>query len=127
MCVAKFGNVNSVHGIYAIMKEFKHEPNAVTYNTLMKMHVALKSTDMVLKLKKEMDENKIEPNVNTSKVLITMYCDMGNWKDAYEVCREMIEEKCLKPSLQVYEMVLQQLKKAGQLKEAQRIGKNDGR
>jgi pentatricopeptide repeat protein len=37
VCVAKFGNVNAVHRIYDIMKEFKYEPNAVTYNTLMKM------------------------------------------------------------------------------------------
>jgi len=78
---------------------------------------------MILKLKKEMDENKIEPNVNTYKVLITMYCDMENWKDAYELCREMIEEKRLQPSLQVYEMVLQQLKKAGQLKKHKELVK----
>ncbi|CAK7346113.1 unnamed protein product [Dovyalis caffra] len=115
LCVAKFGNVKAVRRINEIMKEFKYDPNPVTYNTLMKLHVALKSTGMVLKLKKEMDENK--PNVNTYNVLITMYCEMENWNDAYELFREMIEEKCLKPSMPVYVMVLHQLRKAGELKK----------
>ncbi|KAJ6411959.1 hypothetical protein OIU84_005095 [Salix udensis] len=68
-----------------------------------------------------MDENKIEPNVNTYKVLITMYCGMGHWNNAYKFFREMIDEKCLRPSLPVYDMVLQQLRKGGQLKKHEEL------
>ncbi|KAJ6306278.1 hypothetical protein OIU78_021569 [Salix suchowensis] len=120
-CIAKLGDVNAAHRMYKKMKELNCEANTVTYNTLMKMFVASKSTDMVLKLKKEMDENKIEPNVNTYKVLITMYCGMGHWNNAYKFFREMIDEKCLRPSLPVYDMVLQQLRKGGQLKKHEEL------
>ncbi|CAM8954152.1 unnamed protein product [Rhodiola kirilowii] len=88
----------------------------LTYNILMQMFVDSKSTDMVLKLKTEMDENGVEPNVNTYRTLISLYCSMGHWNNAYKVFKEMMEEKQMRPSLPVYEMVLQQLRKAGQLK-----------
>ncbi|KAJ7966914.1 Pentatricopeptide repeat [Quillaja saponaria] len=120
-CIAKLKDVNGAHRMYAKMKDLKCQPNTVTYNVLMKMFVDSKSTDMVLKLKKEMDENEVEPNVNTYQVLISMYCGMGHWNNAYKFLREMIEEKCLKPSLTVYEMVLQQLRKAGQLKKHEEL------
>ncbi|KAJ9188659.1 hypothetical protein P3X46_000034 [Hevea brasiliensis] len=120
-CIAKLGDVNGAHRMYAKMKELKCKPNTVTYNVLMRMFADSKSTDMVLKLKKEMDENDVEPNVNTYCVLISMYCGMGHWNNAYKFFREMIEEKCMKPSLPVYEMVLQQLRKAGQLKKHEEL------
>jgi len=107
--------------MYAKMKELNCMPNTVTYNVLMRMFADSKSTDMVLKLKKEMDENEIEPNVNTYKVLISMYCGMGHWNNAYRFFREMIEEKCLKPSMHDYQMVLQQLRNAGQLKKHEEL------
>ncbi|OAY51393.1 pentatricopeptide repeat-containing protein At1g20300, mitochondrial [Manihot esculenta] len=120
-CIAKLGDVNGAHKMYAKMKELKCKPNTVTYNVLMRMFVNSKSTDMVLKLKREMDDNDVEPNVNTYRVLISMYCGMGHWNNAYKSFREMIEEKRLKPSLPVYEMVLQQLRKAGQLKKHEEL------
>ncbi|XP_044480252.1 pentatricopeptide repeat-containing protein At1g20300, mitochondrial-like [Mangifera indica] len=120
-CIAKVPDVNGAHRLYAKMKELKCEPNTVTYNTLMQMFANSKSIDMVVKLKKEMDENGIEPNVNTYRVLISMYCDMGHWNNAYKAFKEMIEEKCLKPSLPVYEMVLKQLREAGQIKKHEEL------
>jgi pentatricopeptide repeat protein len=50
-----------------------------------------------------------------------MYCGMGHWNNAYKFFREMIDEKCLRPSLPVYDMVLQQLRKAGQLKKHEEL------
>ncbi|KAK6939301.1 Pentatricopeptide repeat [Dillenia turbinata] len=120
-CITKSQDVNAAHRMYAKMKDLKCKPNTLTYNILMQMFVDSKSTDMVLKLKKEMDENEVEPNVNTYRILITMYCGMGHWNNAYKFLREMIEEKCLKPSLPVYEMVLQQLRKAGQIKKHEEL------
>lgn len=120
-CVASLRDVNGAHRLYAKMKEVKCMPNTVTYNTLMKMFVESKSTDMVLKLKKEMDETGVEPNVNTYRILILMYCGMGHWNNAYKYMREMVEEKCLRPSQQVYEMVLEQLRNAGQLKKHEEL------
>ncbi|KAK6152123.1 hypothetical protein DH2020_014758 [Rehmannia glutinosa] len=79
-----------------------------------------KSIDMVIKLWKEMGENEVEPNVNTYKILITMYCLMGHWNNAYKYFKEMIE-KCLRPSPKVYEMVMQQLRKVGQLKKQEEL------
>ncbi|XP_025013958.2 pentatricopeptide repeat-containing protein At1g20300, mitochondrial [Ricinus communis] len=119
--IAKLRDVNGAHRLYAKMKELKCKANTVTYNILMRMFVDTKSTDMVLKLKKEMDEDDVEPNVNTYCVLIAMYCGMGHWNNAYKFFREMVEEKCLKPSLPVYEKVLQQLRKAGQLKKHEEL------
>ncbi|XP_031265502.1 pentatricopeptide repeat-containing protein At1g20300, mitochondrial [Pistacia vera] len=120
-CIAKVRDVNGAHRMYAKMKELKCELNTVTYNTLMQMFANSKSIDMVVKLKKEMDENDIEPNVNTYRVLISMYCDMGHWNNAYKAFKEMMEEKCIKPSLPVYEMVLKQLREAGQIKKHEEL------
>ncbi|KAF5455718.1 hypothetical protein F2P56_025266 [Juglans regia] len=119
--IVKLRDVNGAHRMYAKMKEAECGPNTVTYNILMRMFADSKSTDMVLKLKKEMDENDIEPNVNTYRVLISMYCGMGHWNNAYKFFREMIEEKCLKPSTHDYELVLQQLRNAGQLKKHEEL------
>ncbi|ESR48497.1 hypothetical protein CICLE_v10000789mg [Citrus x clementina] len=120
-CISKLGDVNGAHRMYGKMKDLKCEPNTVTYNILMQMFATSKSTDMVLKLKKEMEENEVEPNVNTYRILITMYCGMGHWNNAYKYIREMIEEKCLKPGSSVYEMVLQQLRRAGQLQKHEEL------
>uniref|UniRef100_A0A5B7BNW9 Pentacotripeptide-repeat region of PRORP domain-containing protein n=1 Tax=Davidia involucrata TaxID=16924 RepID=A0A5B7BNW9_DAVIN len=120
-CISKSQDVNAAHRLYAKMKELKCKPNTVTYNILMRMFADSKSADMVLKLKKEMDDNEIEPNVNTFGVLISIFCGMGHWNNAYKFFREMIEEKCLKPSQPVYEMVLQQLRKAGQIKKHEEL------
>lgn len=120
-CISEAKDVNAAHRLFAKMKELKCQGNTVTYNTLMRMFVESKSTDMVLKLKKEMDELGVEPNVNTYRILISMYCRMGHWSNAYKYFREMIEEKCLKPSTPVYEMVLQRLREAGQLKKHEEL------
>ncbi|KAK6152141.1 hypothetical protein DH2020_014776 [Rehmannia glutinosa] len=94
--------------------------SSVTYNILMQMFSVSRSIDMVIKLWKEMGENEVEPNVNTYKILITMYCLMGHWNNAYKYFKEMIE-KCLRPSPKVYEMVMQQLRKVGQLKKQEEL------
>ncbi|KAM6591686.1 hypothetical protein CsatA_014291 [Cannabis sativa] len=119
--IVRLKDVNGAHRMYARMKDLNCKPNTVTYNILMQMFTEFKSTDMVLKLKAEMDQNEVEPNVNTYKVLIVMFCGMGHWNNAYKFFREMIEEKCLKPSLSLYEMVLQQLRQAGQLQKHEEL------
>lgn len=120
-CISKLGDVNAAHRMFAKMKELKCIPNTVTYNILMQMFAHSKSTDMVLKLKKEMDDSEIEPNVNTYRVLISTFCVIGHWNNAYKFFKEMMEEKCLRPSPTVYDMVLQQLRKAGQLKKHEEL------
>ncbi|KAH6759284.1 Pentatricopeptide repeat superfamily protein [Perilla frutescens var. frutescens] len=120
-CIAKDQDVNAAHRLFVRMKDAKCLPNTVTYNVLMQMFSESKSTDMVIKLWKEMRENEVEPNVNTFKILISLYCSMGHWNNAYKFFREMIEEKCLRPSPQVYEMVMQQLRKSGQLKKHEEL------
>lgn len=120
-CIAKSGDVNAAHRLFARMKELKCEPITVTYNILMQMFADSKSTDMVIELKKEMDEREAEPNINTFRILISMYCGMGHWNNAYKYFKEMIDEKCLKPQKSVYEMVLQQLRKAGQMKKHEEL------
>ncbi|XP_022769258.1 pentatricopeptide repeat-containing protein At1g20300, mitochondrial [Durio zibethinus] len=119
--IEKSRDVNAAHRMYAKMKDLKCMPNTVTYNVLMRMFASVKSTDMVLKLKKEMDENEVEPNVNTYRILVTMYCEIGHWNNAYKFFKEMIEEKCFKPSMPLYEMVLNQLRKAEQLKKHEEL------
>ncbi|KAK6131311.1 hypothetical protein DH2020_034940 [Rehmannia glutinosa] len=120
-CIAKDQDVNAAHRLFDKMKDVKCKPNTVTYNILMQMFSVSRSIDMVIKLWKEMGENEVEPNVNTYKILITMYCLMGHWNNAYKYFKEMIEEKCLRPSPKVYEMVMQQLRKAGQLKKQEEL------
>ncbi|KAJ4916245.1 Pentatricopeptide repeat-containing protein [Raphanus sativus] len=120
-CIEKKRDVNGAHRMYSKMVEARCEPNTVTYNVLMRMFAGSKSTDMVLKMKKEMDEREVEPNVNTYRVLVTMFCGMGHWNNAYKLFREMVEEKCLVPSLSLYEMVLAQLRRAGQLKKHEEL------
>ncbi|KAI7741169.1 hypothetical protein M8C21_018487, partial [Ambrosia artemisiifolia] len=119
--VVKARDVNGAHRLFGRMKGLKCKPNTVTYNLLMRMFADSKSADMVLKLKEEMDENEVELNVNSYRILIGMYCAMGHWNNAYKFFREMIEEKCLKPSHGDYEMVLAQLRKAGQIKKHEEL------
>ncbi|CAN6448779.1 unnamed protein product [Victoria cruziana] len=113
--VFKAKDVNGAHRLFSKMKDVGCKPNTVTYNILMRMFSESRSTDMVMKMKKDMDENSCEPNVNTYRILISMFCSMGHWNRAYKFFREMIEDKCLKPALPVYSMVLEQLRKAGQV------------
>ncbi|CAA0831082.1 Pentatricopeptide repeat-containing protein -mitochondrial [Striga hermonthica] len=115
-CVAKDQDVNAAHRLFSRMKDVGCKANTVTYNILMQMFSLSRSTDMVIKLWKKMVESEVEPNVNSYKIIITMYCLMGHWNNAYKYFKEMVEEKCLRPSPKVYEMVMEQLKKAGQLK-----------
>ncbi|XP_074263940.1 pentatricopeptide repeat-containing protein At1g20300, mitochondrial-like [Silene latifolia] len=120
-CIVKARDVNAADKLFAMMKELKCQPNTVTYNVLMKMFVELKSTDKVFKLKKEMDELEVELNVNTYSNLISMFCAMGHWSDACKYFKEMIEEKNLRPSTHLYEMVLKQLKNAGHIKKREEL------
>ncbi|KAI3518006.1 hypothetical protein L1887_06317 [Cichorium endivia] len=119
--IMKARDVNSAHRLFSRMKGLKCRPNTVTYNFLMRMFADSKSADMVLKMKEEMDENGVELNVNSYRILIGLYCSMGHWNNAYRFFREMIEEKCLKPSNGDYEMVLMQLRKAGQIKKHEEL------
>ncbi|KAL2945296.1 hypothetical protein RDABS01_006054 [Bienertia sinuspersici] len=120
-CISKAKDVNAAHRLFAKMKEVKCKPNTVTYNVLMRMFVESRSTIMVLKLKKEMDETGVESNVNTYKILISMFCGMGHWSNAYKYFREMVEEKNLMPNMHVYDMVLSELRNAGQMKKHEEL------
>ncbi|PWA35852.1 pentatricopeptide repeat (PPR) superfamily protein [Artemisia annua] len=119
--IFKARDVNAAHRLFGRMKALKCQPNTVTYNLLMRMFAESKSADMVLKLKEEMDENDVELNVNSYRILIGMYCALGHWNNAYKFFREMIEDKCLKPSNGDYDMVLGQLRKAGQIKKHEEL------
>ncbi|KAI3914036.1 hypothetical protein MKW98_010848 [Papaver atlanticum] len=119
--IAKRNDVKEAHKMYQRMKELNCEPNAITYNILMKMFADSRSIDMVLKFKKDMDENKVEPNLYTYKVLIPLYCGPRHWDKALQLFTEMIEEKGLKPPLPLYEMLLKQLKKAGQMEKHEEL------
>jgi len=77
--------------------------------------------DMVLRMKRTMDAEEIEPNIHTYAILIEAFCGRGNWKRAHATLREMIEEKSFKPSKQVRDMVLTLLRKAGQLKKHEEL------
>jgi pentatricopeptide repeat protein len=50
-----------------------------------------------------------------------MFCEKGHWNNAYKLMKEMVEEKSLKPNLSIYEMVLELLRKAGQLKMHEKL------
>ncbi|KZV16540.1 calcium-dependent protein kinase 29 [Dorcoceras hygrometricum] len=120
-CIAKVQDVNAAHRLVAKMKELKCKPNTVTYNILMQMFAESKSTDMIIKHWKEMEETEVEPNVITFKILISVYCSMGHWNNAYKYFKLMIEEKCLRPGQQLYEMVMKLLRNAGQLKKHEEL------
>ncbi|WCJ44288.1 Pentatricopeptide repeat (PPR) superfamily protein [Euphorbia peplus] len=122
-CIAKLGDVNCAHRMYEKMKELDCKANTTTYNSLMRIFAEAKSTDMVMKLKEEMNENDIEPNVNSYQVLISMFYQLGQGDYAYKFLKEMIEEKRLKPSQPIYEMVQRLLSKQGQSKKQEELQK----
>ncbi|EPS73405.1 hypothetical protein M569_01350, partial [Genlisea aurea] len=111
------GGIGAAHSLFSKMKELKCRPDTVTYNILMKMFAESKSCDMVIKLWREMHENEVEPNQNSFKTVILLFCSMGHWNNAYKYFREMIECRCLRPSPKVYESVMQQLRSAGEMKK----------
>jgi pentatricopeptide repeat protein len=97
------------------MRELQCKPNVLTYNLLIRLFNMHKSMNMVLRIKKNMDAERVEPNGNTYAALIEVFCSRGDWKRAHATLREMIGKKSFKPSKQVYDMVLTLLRKAGQL------------
>uniref|UniRef100_A0A0D3H9J5 Pentacotripeptide-repeat region of PRORP domain-containing protein n=1 Tax=Oryza barthii TaxID=65489 RepID=A0A0D3H9J5_9ORYZ len=119
--VLVLGNVNAARKLYERMQELQCKPNVVTYNLLMRLFNLEKSMDMVLRIKKDMDAQGVEPNVNTYAALIEAFCGRGNWKRAHMTLREMVEEKALKPTKPVYDMVLALLRKAGQLRRHEEL------
>ncbi|XP_078173934.1 uncharacterized protein LOC144567634 [Carex rostrata] len=88
-----------------------------TYNLLIELFNKEDKMDMVLRIKKEMENNGVKSNVNTYSALITAYCGRGNWMRACDALMEMVEVKCLKPKDLVYRMVMDLLKRAGQLQK----------
>jgi pentatricopeptide repeat protein len=115
--VLVLGNIDAARKLYEKMRELQCKPNVVTYNCLLRLFNKEKSMDMVLRMKKTMDAEGIEPNIHTYAILIEAFCGRGNWKRAHATLKEMIEEKSFKPSKQVRDMVLALLRKAGQLKK----------
>lgn len=115
------GNVEAARKLYERMQELQCKPNVVTCNLLMKLFNKEKSMDMVLRIKKDMDAQGVEPNVNTYGALIESFCGRGNWRRAHATLREMVEEKSLKPTKPVYDMVLMLLRKAGQLRKHEEL------
>ncbi|XP_051139888.1 pentatricopeptide repeat-containing protein At1g20300, mitochondrial [Andrographis paniculata] len=116
-------DVNAAHHLFVKMNEMKCRGNTVTYNILMQMFVETKSNDMAIKLWKEMDEIGVEANANSFKILILMFCSIGHWNNAYKYFRQMVEERCLRPSPALYEMVMRELRKSGQLKKHDEINR----
>ncbi|XP_057871220.1 pentatricopeptide repeat-containing protein At1g20300, mitochondrial [Cryptomeria japonica] len=119
--VCKMNDVNSAHKLFTRMKELKCSPNTATYNALMRMFSKMKSTDMVLEIRREMKQNACEANVDTYRVLIGTFCQFGHWNQAYKHFKEMTEEKCIQPSLEIYKMVLDVLRKAGQIQKHEEL------
>ena len=107
--------MNAAHKMYAKVKEVKCRGNVVTYNLLMQLFGQARLTDMVLKMRREKEEEGVEANVNTYKVLVSVFCAMGHWNRAYGLFREMTEEKGIDPSPGITEAVLSALKRARQL------------
>ncbi|KAJ3692832.1 hypothetical protein LUZ60_011927 [Juncus effusus] len=110
-------NIKAAHNLYDKMRELKVQPNTVTFNYLINLFNKEKKMDMVLRIKKEMEKEGVEPNVNTYGALISVYCERGNWRRAVDAIMEMIQVKGLKPTDSVYRMVVDQLRKNGQIKK----------
>ena len=98
--------MNAAHKMYANMKEMKCQGSVVTYNLLMHLFRQARLTDMVLKMRREMEEDGVEANINTYKVLVSMFYAMGHWNRAYGLFKEMTKEKGIDPSLGITEVVL---------------------
>lgn len=120
-CILELGNINAAHRLYERMMELGCKPNTGTYNLLMELFSKEKSMDMVLRMKREMEKEGVEPNAYTYSVLIAAFCERGHWKRAYVLIKEMLEEKCLKPTAPVYETAMALLKRAGQLRKHEEI------
>jgi pentatricopeptide repeat protein len=121
--LVKSSNIEAARKLYEKMRELKVQPNAVTYNLLIELFNKEEKMDMVLRLKKEMEKEGVEPNVNTYSSLITAYCGRGNWRRACDALMEMVEVKCLKPKEMVYRMVVNLLRRAGQLQRCDDLTK----
>ncbi|XP_078154525.1 pentatricopeptide repeat (PPR) superfamily protein [Carex rostrata] len=119
--LVKSSNIEAVRKLYDKMRELNVQPNTVTYNLLIELFNKEEKMDMVLRIKKEMEKEGVEPNVNTYSALITAYCGRGNWRRACDALMEMVEVKCLKPKDLVYRMVMDLLKRAGQLQKCKNL------
>ncbi|KAF9611108.1 hypothetical protein IFM89_027001 [Coptis chinensis] len=116
--LCRCGQISRAHDVFAEITHVGCSPNSITFNNLMKVHVKAGRTEKVLQ---EMDENEVEPNVNTYRVLISLFCRIGHWVQAHKFLIEMLEEKCLRPTLPMYESVLLHLRKAKQIKKHEEL------
>jgi pentatricopeptide repeat protein len=59
------------------MRELQCKPNVLTYNLLIRLFNMHKSMNMVLRIKKNMDAERVEPNGNTYAALIEVFVPGG--------------------------------------------------
>ncbi|KAM7521259.1 hypothetical protein LguiB_020221 [Lonicera macranthoides] len=78
-------------------------PNAYSFNPIFRCILTSRDVNAAHKLfarmkELNMDGSEVELNVNSYRILISLYCGVGHWNNAYKFFREMVEEKCLKSS-----------------------------
>ncbi|KOM28766.1 hypothetical protein LR48_Vigan583s001700 [Vigna angularis] len=78
-------------------------PNASTFNCVFGCIAKLHDVNGAHWMYARMKELKCQPNTS-------MFCEMKHWNNAYKLMKEMVEEKCLRPNLLVYETVMELLR-----------------
>ncbi|KAM7517309.1 hypothetical protein LguiA_006892 [Lonicera macranthoides] len=91
VALCRCGQIKSAHDVFVEMIDVGIESNLITFNNLMHVHVKAG-------LSEKMDGSEVELNVNSYRILISLYCGVGHWNNVYKFFREMVEEKCLKSS-----------------------------
>ncbi|KOM45088.1 hypothetical protein LR48_Vigan06g039400 [Vigna angularis] len=96
-------NLDEAVKILNLMVKKGVAPNASTFNCVFGCIAKLHDVNGAHWMYARMKELKCQPNTS-------IFCEMKHWNNAYKLMKEMVEEKCLRPNLLVYETVMELLR-----------------
>ncbi|KAF8925357.1 hypothetical protein BGZ58_000874 [Dissophora ornata] len=120
----KLGDIELVNGFYKGLGEYGLVPNSKTYRILMKTHLRQgevgKVVDLFCKLK-DSPKAELNPGPEDYRVLIQALASHGRMPDALRVLREMTETAKVPVTTPIYNVVLNQYARDGQVEKARGI------
>uniref|UniRef100_A0A7S3EHP2 PROP1-like PPR domain-containing protein n=1 Tax=Rhodosorus marinus TaxID=101924 RepID=A0A7S3EHP2_9RHOD len=103
---AKTNNLNDAPRTWETMRRRRVDPSVECYNGYMDCHAGRGDVLACKSLWNEMTQRGLEPNANSYGVLIRAYANAGEFDDAREIEREMMEDRGFRPTLKSHNAMI---------------------